>query len=116
MIFKKLSFEFAQFTEDSLCDLKHLVAQSCKDFTGPLGDREMKRDPNDLMGNNQVKKKKRREQKYVVKDMALSLTVCHNVTPVYNDEGEKDLQASSPDEVALVKFGEYLDMKLVSRD
>lgn len=45
-----------------------------------------------------------------------SLAVCHNVTPVVNNEGERELQASSPDEVALVKFVEELGYKLEKRD
>jgi len=32
--------------------------------------------------------------------------VCHNVTPIINEKGEKEFQASSPDEVALVKMAE----------
>jgi len=31
--------------------------------------------------------------------------VCHNVTPTM-DNGERDLKAASPDEIALVKFAE----------
>ena len=33
-----------------------------------------------------------------------------------SDTGEKALQASSPDEVALVKFAESLKMELIERD
>jgi len=60
-----------------------------------------------------------RDQHYVVRDLILSLSLCHNVTPVYPDEhnpSKKEFQAASPDEVALVTFGEQLDMKLVERD
>jgi len=45
--------------------------------------------------------------------------MCHNVTPVYTrDNGAevKELQASSPDEVALVRFGDLLSMELVERE
>jgi len=54
-----------------------------------------------------------------VRDLILSLSLCHNVTPVYPDEDDpqkKEFQASSPDEIALVKFAESLDMKLVERE
>ena len=41
------------------------------------------------------------------------------MTPVYPDEDNpdvKEFQASSPDEIALVKFAETLDMLLVDRE
>lgn len=44
-----------------------------------------------------------------------ALILCHNVTPVI-DDGVRVYQASSPDEVALVKFAEDLNMRLVERD
>lgn len=49
----------------------------------------------------------------------MALSLCHNVTPVYPKEDDpnfKDFQASSPDEIALVKFAEQLEMKLVERE
>ena len=48
-----------------------------------------------------------------------ALALCHNVTPTFpNPENKKivEYQASSPDEVALVKFAESLDMRLMERD
>lgn len=47
--------------------------------------------------------------------MISALVLCHNVTPVINNNNERELQASSPDEVALVKFAEELGYKLDSR-
>jgi phospholipid-translocating ATPase len=49
----------------------------------------------------------------------LAISMCHNVTPVYTRENGsevKELQASSPDEVALVRFGDLLSMELVERE
>lgn len=63
-----------------------------------------------------MKRKRRRDETYVVRDTITALAVCHNVTPVTNNEGERELQASSPDEVALVKYIEDLGYKLVKRD
>ena len=48
--------------------------------------------------------------------MMLALTLCHNVTPTYPDDKDpsyKEYQASSPDEVALVKFADSLNMNLI---
>lgn len=40
--------------------------------------------------------------------------VCHNVN-ITNDNGERTLTASSPDEIALVNFAESIGYKLISR-
>ena len=65
------------------------------------------------------KNNKRREQHYMVRDLITCLALCHNVTPTYpdpNDQSIREFQASSPDEVALVKFADSLGMKLLDRD
>lgn len=70
-------------------------------------------------GTNKAVRSKRRDQDYVIKDLILALGLCHNVTPVYEIEGDmstRDFQASSPDEVALVKFADQMDIKLIERD
>lgn len=66
--------------------------------------------------NSGGKKKKgglRRDLNYLVRDFVTCLALCHNVTPIYDDPDDKsnvEFQASSPDEVALVKFAWSLDM------
>ena len=70
-------------------------------------------------GYNKKSKKNRREQHFVARDLMLAISMCHNVTPVYTRENGsevKELQASSPDEVALVRFGDLLGMELVNRE
>ena len=45
----------------------------------------------------------------MTRDFITALAVCHNVTPVFPDIDDpeyKEFQASSPDEVALVKFAD----------
>jgi phospholipid-translocating ATPase len=42
-----------------------------------------------------------------------ALALCHNVTPVFPDANDKkivEFQASSPDEIALVKFATSMNM------
>jgi phospholipid-translocating ATPase len=51
-----------------------------------------------------------------VHDAVLGLALCHNVTPVTNDDGSVTYQASSPDEVAIVKWTESVGLKLTFRD
>lgn len=55
----------------------------------------------------------------MVRDLITCLALCHNVTPTYPDPENpklRDFQASSPDEVALVKFADTLGMQLLERD
>ena len=62
-----------------------------------------------------VKKKHRLGSKTTACVRAIAL--CHNVTPTYDAETQtRSYQASSPDEVALVKFTERVGMTLVERD
>jgi phospholipid-translocating ATPase len=61
----------------------------------------------------------RRDQSAVVRDAISCLALCHNVTPTFPNPANRkeiDFQASSPDEIALVKFAKDLNMKLVDRD
>jgi phospholipid-translocating ATPase len=44
----------------------------------------------------------------------VGLVLCHNVSPVLTDEG-RELQAASPDELALVKFAESLGFSIIDR-
>ncbi|KDQ11220.1 hypothetical protein BOTBODRAFT_35523 [Botryobasidium botryosum FD-172 SS1] len=58
----------------------------------------------------------RRDMSSRVRDVVMSLALCHNVTPVTNDDGTVTYQASSPDEVAIVKWTESVGLTLVFRD
>lgn len=50
----------------------------------------------------------------LVGDLILALALCHNVTPLI-ENGKKEFEASSPDEVALVQIAESLGLKLLKR-
>ncbi|KAI0316941.1 aminophospholipid-transporting P-type ATPase [Amylostereum chailletii] len=58
----------------------------------------------------------RRDMSHRVHDVVLSLALCHNVTPVTNDDGTVTYQAASPDEVAIVKWTESVGLTLTFRD
>ncbi|KAI8982002.1 phospholipid-translocating P-type ATPase [Mycotypha africana] len=51
-----------------------------------------------------------------VRDIVQALALCHNVTPVISFDGNITYQASSPDEVAIVKWTEQMGLTLVNRD
>lgn len=91
--------EFAQFDCDSKEELKNLLIESCNESQGPYGDIEifnehehkhLAHSPDGAQEQKQEKKRgfKRREQKYVVRDLILALCLCHNVTPVFPDEND----------------------------
>ncbi|ORC93723.1 phospholipid-translocating ATPase [Trypanosoma theileri] len=50
-----------------------------------------------------------------VGEALLALVLCHNVSPVM-EEGKLEYQASSPDEIAFVKFCSFLGITLIHRD
>ncbi|CCC67903.1 hypothetical protein NCAS_0A13450 [Naumovozyma castellii] len=50
-----------------------------------------------------------------VRDMVVTLAICHNVTPTFEDD-ELTYQAASPDEIAIVKFTESVGLSLFKRD
>ncbi|KAK0568602.1 putative aminophospholipid-translocase [Tilletia horrida] len=58
----------------------------------------------------------RRDMSSRVKDVVLALALCHNVTPIKNDDGSVTYQASSPDEVAIVRWTESVGLALIARD
>ncbi|TKY85994.1 hypothetical protein EX895_004819 [Sporisorium graminicola] len=58
----------------------------------------------------------RRDMSSRVKDVVLALALCHNVTPVIEPDGSITYQASSPDEVAIVRWTESVGLSLVARD
>ncbi|KAH8826760.1 hypothetical protein DL96DRAFT_1498140 [Flagelloscypha sp. PMI_526] len=58
----------------------------------------------------------RRDMSSRVRDVVLSLALCHNVTPVTNDDGSVTYQAASPDEVAIVQWTSSIGLTLTYRD
>ncbi|CAL9728696.1 phospholipid-transporting ATPase Neo1p [Monosporozyma unispora] len=50
-----------------------------------------------------------------VRDMIVTLAICHNVTPTFEDD-ELTYQAASPDEIAIVKYTESVGLSLFKRD
>ncbi|PGH11760.1 hypothetical protein AJ79_04661 [Helicocarpus griseus UAMH5409] len=61
----------------------------------------------------------RREIGSRVRDIVLALALCHNVTPTSDEEDGEMIttyQASSPDEIAIVRYTEEVGLQLVHRD
>jgi len=66
-----------------------------------------------------VASRSRREIGARVRDVVLALALCHNVTPTIDEENGETVtsyQASSPDEIAIVKWTEAVGLRLIHRD
>ena len=68
-------------------------------------------------GNNNTPNRtaSRKDISLRVCDMIVTLAICHNVTPTFEDD-ELTYQAASPDETAIVKFTESVGLSLFKRD
>ena len=88
---------------DSFNEILEFVRRSAAQASGPMADIE----------NMRVNKKRNRGEQ--IKDLILSMAICHNVTPLQKDN-MKTYQAASPDEVALVRFASELGYELTYRD
>ncbi len=131
MIFKKIAMEMDQFSEESFNELNLILDDECKKYDAALLDSVNNNNNNvvsvndsiDTISTNPINKEERRGKKNkrqrtkVIRDTITSMVLCNNVTPI-QDKDNPDLytyQASSPDEVALVKFAETLEMRLIYR-
>lgn len=76
--------------------------------------------PAEGMGSMSGTTRTRREIGLRVRDLVLALALCHNVTPTNETDEEGQLnttyQASSPDEIAIVQWTEYVGLRLTYRD
>ena len=111
MEFKRLSvddtyFDMSEGTEE----LERMVKAHCRAQNGPMADVQDAR-----LSSSHASRLKKRKHDAIIRDFITSLALCHSVTPVI-ENGLKVYQASSPDEIALVKFAESLNMKLLERD
>lgn len=101
-----------------------MVLNVCELYNGPMPD--MRADTQNVKSSfasngsdRQRRKTLMREQNIAVCDTIRALALCHNVTPNFPHEFDKtevEYQASSPDEIALVKFAATMGMNLTERD
>jgi phospholipid-translocating ATPase len=97
MSFRRLGICEQVFTHEELPEMRKLVSRA---LARPKDARQGK---------------PKRKMESVLCDLGLCLALCNNVTPVV-DNGERVLQASSPDEIALVQFAEELGFVIEDRD
>ncbi|KAI9058692.1 aminophospholipid-transporting P-type ATPase [Trametes sanguinea] len=109
MEMKKLHMGTVSYGYDSMDEVAHQLAMA---FGAEHGHGRQ----NSIQTGVQLATRGRRDMSSRVHDVVLSLALCHNVTPVYNDDGSVTYQASSPDEVAIVKWTESVGLRLTFRD
>ena len=126
MIFKTIAMESDVFTEESFNDLSMILQDECQAVNAPMVDLitaiSSEEVPSLSVGSSLLieerkSRRKRRNRTKVIRDTITSMVLCNNVTPIIEngDMSKITYQASSPDEVALVKFAEKLNMKLIYR-
>ncbi|KAF9049632.1 protein transporter [Hymenopellis radicata] len=108
MEMKKLHMGTMSYGFDSMDEVAHQLAMA---FGGSTHARH-----GSLTTGAQLATRGRRDMSSRVHDVVLSLALCHNVTPVTNDDGSVTYQASSPDEVAIVQWTQSIGLTLVFRD
>jgi phospholipid-translocating ATPase len=107
MEMKKLHMGTMSFGSDSMDEIAHQLAVAFDAGEARQGS---------LATGAQLAMRGRRDMSSRVRDVVLSLALCHNVTPVTNDDGTVTYQASSPDEVAIVTWTGSVGLTLTYRD
>lgn len=111
MEMKKLHMGTVSYGFDSMDEVAHQLAMA---FGTSAEQAHMRR--GSTTTGAQLATRGRRDMSSRVHDVVLSLALCHNVTPVTNDDSTVTYQASSPDEVAIVKWTESVGLTLTYRD
>ncbi|KAH9914070.1 aminophospholipid-transporting P-type ATPase [Epithele typhae] len=111
MEMRRLHMGTVSYGYDSMDEIAHQLAMAFGSGSEQAHGRH-----NSLQTGVQIANRGRRDMSSRVHDVVLSLALCHNVTPVQNDDGTVTYQASSPDEVAIVQWTESVGLRLVFRD
>jgi len=124
MELKKLHMGTMSYSWDSMDEVATQLAIAIAEQFGASGTRDGARSPPPLQGGQAllatagavIGGRGRRDMSSRVKDVVLALALCHNVTPIKNEDGSVTYQASSPDEVAIVRWTESVGLALIARD
>ncbi len=107
MEFKAFFVDNAKYEKkESQREIMESISSATHEDAAPMADYRKE------LGNARRSRRTRPEQ---IKDLTISMALCHNVTPVEN-AGKQEFQAASPDEIALVKYASELGYMLAYRD
>ncbi|KAH3955370.1 P-type phospholipid transporter [Parastagonospora nodorum] len=117
MVMKKIHVGTVSYANEAMDEVSSYVRQC---FTPAAGDTPVLVTPSSAYTAPLTSATRtRREIGSRVRDVVLALALCHNVTPTTEEENGEIVttyQASSPDEVAIVRWTEAVGLKLLSRD
>ena len=121
MHFKRLVLEYTQYEEENIPLIIKTLKTHCEKNNGLASQAEGKNQEEESPDFNPLEKltrvkRIRKEKEAVLRDLATAVAVCHNVTPIIDENGNEILHASSPDEIALVNFASDIKMKLMKRN
>jgi len=109
MVFKRLHLGSTTFSKETVDEIQAALQQSYQ--------MEELTETSTVFSSSRAKSRRIPIEKEV-RNVIEALALCHNVTPTYEEEDSTEIvyQASSPDEIALVKFTESIGLTLVARD
>ncbi|CBX96890.1 hypothetical protein IAQ61_008163 [Plenodomus lingam] len=117
MVMKKIHVGTVSYANEAMDEVSSYVRQC---FTVPAGETPTMVTPSSAYTAPLTSATRtRREIGSRVRDVVLALALCHNVTPTIEEENGESIttyQASSPDEIAIVRWTEAVGLKLLSRD
>jgi phospholipid-translocating ATPase len=117
MELKKIHVGTVSYANDAMEEVSSYVRQG---FSIPNNDTSTLITPSSAyVAPSTTATRTRREIGSRVRDVVLALGLCHNVTPTTEEENGKTVtayQASSPDEIAIVRWTEDVGLRLLQRD
>ncbi|KAH7117621.1 phospholipid-translocating P-type ATPase-like protein [Dendryphion nanum] len=117
MEMKKIHVGTVSYANEAMDEVTSYVQQS---FTTPTGETPSLVTPSSaFIAHSTSATRTRREIGSRVRDVVLALALCHNVTPTNEEENGEMVttyQASSPDEIAIVRWTENVGLRLLQRD
>jgi phospholipid-translocating ATPase len=115
MEMKKIHVGTVSYANEAMDEVASYIQQS---FSTPAGEPPSFVTPSSTFVATSATRT-RREIGSRVRDVVLALALCHNVTPITEEEDGQivtNYQASSPDEIAIIRWTEAVGLKLLQRD
>ncbi|KAK4148204.1 uncharacterized protein C8A04DRAFT_33689 [Dichotomopilus funicola] len=123
MEMRKIHVGTVSYANDAMDEVASYVRQAMTPPSGSIADTQTLVTPATLASAAAAHggaTRTRREIGSRVRDVVLALALCHNVTPTTEEDDDGRLvnsyQASSPDEIAIVRWTESVGLRLASRD
>lgn len=121
MVMRKIHVGTVSYANDAMDEVASYIRQgfSVPASTAEGGAPTLITPSSTYLATSNTATRTRREIGGRVRDLVLALAICHNVTPTVEEIGgreETTYQASSPDEIAIVKWTEAVGLRLLHRD